>query len=37
MSEGLTYRLGVLTGRLKGHESREQLIALAKTRTSHTR
>ncbi len=35
MSQAITYRLGILTGRLKGHESRDQLIELAKSRTTH--
>jgi hypothetical protein len=33
MSEGINYRLGVLTGRFRGHESREDLIELAKERS----
>lgn len=32
MSEGVSYRLGVLTGRLRGHENKGDLIALAKRR-----
>lgn len=33
MSEGLNYRLGILTGRLRGYETSEELIELAKQRT----
>lgn len=37
MTEGITYRLGILTGRLRAYEREEELLALVRKKDQHER